>query len=1283
MGIPRFYRWLSERYPLINEMITEEQIPEFDNLYLDMNGIIHTCSHNNTGGLCVKDESDVFVEAFNYIVRLFRIIRPRKLLYMAVDGCAPRAKMNQQRSRRFRAANDAREAREKALEMGEEIDGTPFDSNCITPGTEFMGKLTEHLRFFVCKKIQEDPLWQGLDVVVSGPDVPGEGEHKIMDYIRCAKAQPDYDPNLRHCLYGLDADLIMLALASHEPHFALLREEVVFGKQAAKRLEQRMLASKKRFQLLHISLVREYLNLEFKPAAQLPRQFEYNLERLIDDFVLFCVMVGNDFLPCLPFAEIGEGGLDFFFASYKEHLQNASGSQPPWLICNCGEVRFDQFAKFLKRYAETEHKQLETAVEDNAWVLGKRHTVGPQDAPEPPNFVCGDQLEMPPNAELARVHYYDIKFGMDINTHEGTQAQRTLFQSYIEGLQWVLHYYFRGPDNASWSWYYPFYHAPMAADLAMYDRLAEPKVHFKVDAPFHPFQQLMGVLPANSKALLPQCYQWLFDSPESPIAHFYPLKFQIDIDGVKVPWGGVTLIPFIDPEALLQAMAEAERRGPKLTEAEKRRNEVGRACCFRHDLKEDADVPSIMPHRFKSLSGCAVRWCDFSHAAMPAGVDHFDSKVPPGCVMPAPGFPSLALHPLTTSMETGVKVFQFEARGESIIVHLHPDGPIVPREEKIMKLLKAPYVLIDYPMEHRGQVVAVHTAHTLYLAGGRKRQNSVSDHNNFVWRLIEEWRKKGLAVDFDGETEEQRLQHPIAEVRPIESSYLDAQGQTQYRPKSTGDHCSLHLLREAGEAPAPGPEAASDGLGAGTPVLCTASGSAAFGQMGIVEESGGGNGSLKACFRLGLTLEEQEALELEIQRIVMEQHQSLRWWSLVDLAKEVRLDAYVLKQILGSLMARGADNVREDIGMSLMCETWDGNVATSLCLPAYSARWDGAWFFSDLAVTALKDYIQRFPRLFSALKDRRPHGRDFDLRLVFPDCPDQEYAIRQLVKYCSACPFKQLCLATEDHMALAAPAIAEVVRVVDIAKAKLETQPLRMERVTGSENVYQVGNKRRWLSSRLPSSADVKIGQRGVCIDSLGPVPCGMKGTVLGIYGSGEAQLLELLLDEETFGATDLNGRTPRLRGVQVSLQGFMLLSSPPREAAADATPVRDAEAPVRNHADTRRLQPRGRWAKGNAGPLDGEESAMSRYTAGGKAASPAATPSQDQTMPHALPAPSRLASVGEAKCGTAENGGRLASGGADAEDWAKAAFEELISLAPRQRRSRGVNKCGAGRTAK
>ncbi len=55
-----------------------------------------------------------------------------------------------------------------------------------------------------------------------------------MEFIRANRNQENYNPNTRHCLYGLDADLMMLGLLSHEPHFSLLREEVVFGKQSKK-----------------------------------------------------------------------------------------------------------------------------------------------------------------------------------------------------------------------------------------------------------------------------------------------------------------------------------------------------------------------------------------------------------------------------------------------------------------------------------------------------------------------------------------------------------------------------------------------------------------------------------------------------------------------------------------------------------------------------------------------------------------------------------------------------------------------------------------------------------------------------------------------------------------------------------------------------------------------------------------------------------------------------------------------------------------------------------------
>jgi 5'-3' exoribonuclease 1 len=91
-----------------------------------------------------------------------------------------------------------------------------FDSNCITPGTDFMHRLNQYLQYFVHKKVSEDATWQKVEVVLSGHDVPGEGEHKIMDFIRARKMTKDYNPHTRHCLYGLDADLVCVVLCYAE-----------------------------------------------------------------------------------------------------------------------------------------------------------------------------------------------------------------------------------------------------------------------------------------------------------------------------------------------------------------------------------------------------------------------------------------------------------------------------------------------------------------------------------------------------------------------------------------------------------------------------------------------------------------------------------------------------------------------------------------------------------------------------------------------------------------------------------------------------------------------------------------------------------------------------------------------------------------------------------------------------------------------------------------------------------------------------------------------------------
>jgi 5'-3' exoribonuclease 2 len=87
-----------------------------------------------------------------------------------------------------------------------------------------MHRLAKALRGYILERSNNDFLWKGLTIIFSDAFVPGEGEHKILDFIRTQRSQKDYKPDTSHCIYGADADLIMLGLSTHETHFFILRE---------------------------------------------------------------------------------------------------------------------------------------------------------------------------------------------------------------------------------------------------------------------------------------------------------------------------------------------------------------------------------------------------------------------------------------------------------------------------------------------------------------------------------------------------------------------------------------------------------------------------------------------------------------------------------------------------------------------------------------------------------------------------------------------------------------------------------------------------------------------------------------------------------------------------------------------------------------------------------------------------------------------------------------------------------------------------------------------------
>ena len=483
MGVPKFFRWLSERYPLINQRhgvrVTPELArqhfdrpppdvipqpdplstcglpPPIDRLYVDMNGIIHGCSHNNQSSnnneadapdenaVANITEEEIFRNVSYYLDRLVKeIAQPRELIYIAIDGVAPRAKLNQQRARRYRSAQEGEiertvyDAHKQALEQKRakeeaEMDdlqhqedtvmsskstkgkqgraklrevepgrftgkfettqgarrsstddqvGTSMDSgddeesstkdlfhsNFITPGTPFFQRCTAHLEEFLRDKLANDPAWQHLTIVFSGPNTPGEGEHKILQFMREQKCRMDYDPNLRHCIMGQDGDLIMLGLVTHEPNLMLLREQVLFDKKRreidtlAKTYGLDLYMFNPNFEFLQMNVLRDYLALEFETSNVVPSS-PFDIERTLDDFVFLTFFVGNDFLPHMPALDIGDEALDLLFYTYRlarqewqaEYEEDPDNVPPPYLT-NAGDIvsgrRLEHFLQHVGRH---------------------------------------------------------------------------------------------------------------------------------------------------------------------------------------------------------------------------------------------------------------------------------------------------------------------------------------------------------------------------------------------------------------------------------------------------------------------------------------------------------------------------------------------------------------------------------------------------------------------------------------------------------------------------------------------------------------------------------------------------------------------------------------------------------------------------------------------------------------------------------------------------------------------------------------------------------------------
>jgi 5'-3' exonuclease len=173
-----------------------------------MNGILHA----STKDVDMSNLDAYFNVLSGHLLAIVKQLNPRKNIILAIDGVAPLAKIDQQRMRRYKSSMNR-------------IDGT-WDSNAITPGTTFMFSIDEKIRAWLKNARIKGVLSKTKDghprnIVYSSHLVPGEGEHKLMQWVR-----DNPRPGETYVFYGLDADLIVLSLNLPVDHVYLVRERM-------------------------------------------------------------------------------------------------------------------------------------------------------------------------------------------------------------------------------------------------------------------------------------------------------------------------------------------------------------------------------------------------------------------------------------------------------------------------------------------------------------------------------------------------------------------------------------------------------------------------------------------------------------------------------------------------------------------------------------------------------------------------------------------------------------------------------------------------------------------------------------------------------------------------------------------------------------------------------------------------------------------------------------------------------------------------------------------------
>ena len=509
MGIPSYFAHVLKKYPHVIKRLSE--LPCINNLYLDCNGMVYDVVRQMqyTPENQAAYESEMLQRICESIDACITILRPTSSVFIAFDGVAPVAKLNQQRERRYKSwylgemeaqrRRDHNKINKKGGQKGGRVEPPKpaWNTSAITPGTKFMNALHDKLAEYydTTNKAELNARYNlsGAGIIVSSSKEPGEGEHKLFEYIREHAAD---HANMTTIIHGLDADLIMLCMShlriSHGIY--LYRETPEFVKSINVALDE-----KERYFMdipVFADAIVENLRVTHMKSDQTP----------VMDYIFMCFMLGNDFMPHFPALNIRTTGINSLMEAYRATIAPNETIIQTTVTGECA-IHWPNYKKLVAHLAAQE-----------LTLIRKEHTTRDRQArhmrdTDKEDDVMHDVLMLPMSQRDVEREINPFQPGWEnryyaslCDMHATPLTVQELCRNYLEGMEWTFRYYTRG--CVDWKWTYANHYPPLLADLVhhipdTYDPNAFSFLRIKPKEPIRDVVQLCYVLPRASHALLP------------------------------------------------------------------------------------------------------------------------------------------------------------------------------------------------------------------------------------------------------------------------------------------------------------------------------------------------------------------------------------------------------------------------------------------------------------------------------------------------------------------------------------------------------------------------------------------------------------------------------------------------------------------------------------------------------------------------------------------------------------------------------------------------------------